>query len=100
MDDHAAQLHNVTVYVAREQFDEMRDFYARRLGLPVVFEEAGHLCCFAAGRDLAICIHEAEPGHRAGARELFLWIDDQDDGPEVHLVDPVGNQVRLHGRRD
>ena len=59
---------------------------------------AGHICCFAVGNDLAICVHEAEPGHPQGARELFLWVEDGID--EVRLIDPIGTQVRLHQRRD
>jgi catechol 2,3-dioxygenase-like lactoylglutathione lyase family enzyme len=93
------QLHNVTFYVSRDALGDVRDFYAERLGLPVIFEEAGHICCFGVGDDLAICVHEAEPGHPAGARELFLWADDPDGGAEVSLTDPLGNQVRLHHRR-
>ena len=90
-----ALLHNVTFYVAAAEFDEVRRFYAERLGLPVVFEEAGHICCFGVGDGVAICVHEAEPGHPAGTRELFLWTDTD----EERLTDPLGNQVRLHRRR-
>jgi catechol 2,3-dioxygenase-like lactoylglutathione lyase family enzyme len=91
-----AQLHNVTFYVARDQFAAMREFYAERLGLPVVFEEGDHICCFGVGADMAICVHEAEPGHPAGARELFLWVDHLDGGDDVRLGDPAGNRLRLH----
>ena len=94
-----AQLHNVTLYVGRDELDDARAFYAERLGLPVVFEEAGHICCFGAGDDLAICIHEAEPGRPAGGHELFLWVDDGQGDGEVRLTDPLGTHVRLHGRR-
>ena len=93
-----AELHNVTLYVAADELDAMRTFYAERLGLPVVFEEGGHICCFGVGGDVAICVHEAEPAHPAGTRELFLWVDDVDGGREVRLADPAGNQVRLHPR--
>ena len=68
---------------------------------------------------MALCIHEAEPAHPAGTRELFLWVDDTgpyraradrsgipvrtvlpaDGEPELGLTDPVGNQVRIHRRR-
>ena len=92
-----ARLHNVTFYVARDEFNPVRAFYSERLGLPVIFEEAGHICCFAVGEDLAICVHETEPGHPPGARELFLWVDDAAD--EVGLTDPLGTQIRLHQRR-
>ncbi len=91
------QLHNVTFYVSRDQLDDVRAFYAERLGLPVVFEETEHIYCFGVGESLAICLHEAEPGHPAGARELFLWVDDATG--EERLTDPVGNQVRLHQRQ-
>lgn len=91
-----AQLHNVTLYVSRHEFDDVREFYAERIGLPVVFEEAGHICCFGVGDDLAICVHEAETGHPAGTRELFLWVEA--GSGEGRLTDPVGNQVRLHRR--
>ena len=94
-----AQLHNVTLYVDRDEFADMRAFYAERIGLAVVFEEPGHICCFGAGDDLAICIHEAEPGHPAGTRELFLWADNTNATTEIRLTDPQGNQVRLHQRR-
>jgi catechol 2,3-dioxygenase-like lactoylglutathione lyase family enzyme len=94
------QLHNVTIYVGRDDFDDVRWFYANQVGLPVVFEEPGHISCFGSGKDVAICIHEAEPGHPAGTRELFLWVDDArvDPDAELHLDDPVGNQIRLHRR--
>lgn len=94
-----ARLHNITFYVDRDGFDGMRQFYAERLRLPVVFEEAGHIVCFDVGDDLAICIHEAEAGHPSGERELFLWVDDLGDHPEVALADPAGNRVRLHRHR-
>ena len=94
-----SQLHNVTFYVDSGDFDAVRAFYADRLGLPVVFEEVGHLCCFGAGEGLAICVHEAEPGHPAGSRELFLWVAGASDRPETRLTDPVGNRVRFHARR-
>jgi len=93
-----AQLHNVTLYVDRDEFADVRAFYAERVGLAVVFEEPGHICCFGAGDDLAICVHEAEPGHPAGTRELFLWVDDL--LAEVVLNDPMGTQLRLHRRRE
>ncbi len=89
-------LHNVTFYVGAEEFDRVRDFYAD-LGIPVVFEEPGHLCCFSVGDELAICVHEAEPGHPAGTRELFLWADVGTD--EMRVTDPLGNHVRLHRRQ-
>ena len=94
-----AQLHNVTLYVDREEFADVRAFYAESVGLAIVFEDSGHICCFGAGDDLAICVHEAEPGHPAGTREPFLWVDDPDDPAEATLTDPLGNQVRLHQRR-
>ena len=115
-------LHNLTVHVAPDRLEEVRSFYTEALGLVVVFEEAGHLCCLDAsgGRDeMALCIHEAEPAHPAGTRELFLWVHDTgpyraradrsdipvrtvlppDGEPELALIDPVGNQVRIHRRR-
>jgi GrpB-like predicted nucleotidyltransferase (UPF0157 family) len=91
-----AQLHNITLYVNGGELDKVREFYAKRLGLPVVFEEAGHICCFGVGDDLAICVHEAEAGHPAGTGELFLWVEGVSG--EVCLTDPAGNQVRLHQR--
>lgn len=90
------RLHNVTLYVARDDFDAMRAFYAERLGFPVVFEELDHICCFEVGEDMAICVHEAEDGHPAGSRELFFW-DESRDG-DVRLSDPSGTQLRLHPR--
>ncbi len=90
------ELHNVTLYVARDAFDSVREFYATTLGLPVVFEEAGHICCFGVGEHVAVCVHEAEPGHAAGATELFFWVDGVDGDAESQLVDPLGNQIRLH----
>ena len=93
-----ARLHNVTLYVGPHEFAEMRAFYADHVGLAVVFEEPGHICCFEAGDDLAICVHEAEPAHPAGTREFLLWAN-VPAAPEVHLTDPQGNQVRLHQRR-
>ena len=93
-------LHNVTFYVDPDGLDAMREFYGSRLGLPVVFEVPEHICCFEVGDNLAICIHEAEPPkHPAGSRELFFWSDDMDEGDETTLVDPLGNQVRLHAHR-
>ena len=92
------ELHNVTLYVASDAFEAVREFYAS-LGLPVVFEEAGHICCFGVGEDLAVCVHEAEPGHAAGATELFFWVDGVDEDAELRLADPLGNQIRLHLRR-
>ena len=93
------ELHNITLYVARDVFDDVREFYATTLGLPVAFEESGHICCFAVSDQVAICVHEAEPGHLAGNTELFFWADELDRGPEIQLVDPVGNQIRLHLRQ-
>ncbi|HVL07340.1 MAG TPA: AAA family ATPase [Acidimicrobiales bacterium] len=115
-------LHNLTMHVAPDRFEEVRSFYAEALGLVAVFEDAGHLCCLDASGDrggMALCIHEAEPAHPAGTRELFLWVDDTgpyraradrsgipvrtvlptDGEPELALTDPVGNQVRIHRRR-
>ena len=94
------ELHNVTLYVARDAFDDVRKFYATSLGLPVVFEEAGHICCFGVGDHVAVCVHEAEPGHPAGNTELFFWVDAVDRRVEVQLADPLGNQIRLHVRRE
>jgi catechol 2,3-dioxygenase-like lactoylglutathione lyase family enzyme len=93
------RLHNLTFYLARDEIEAVRTFYAERLGLPVVFEEPGHICCFHVGGEMAICLHEAEPGHPAGERELFLWSDEVDGG-EVRLTDPAGTKVRVHERRD
>lgn len=90
-----AELHNLTLYVAPDEFESVRAFYSERLGLAVVFEEAGHICCLRASDDVAICIHEAEPGHAAGSRELFFWVDDGDSS----LTDPTGNLIRLHVQR-
>jgi predicted kinase/catechol 2,3-dioxygenase-like lactoylglutathione lyase family enzyme len=115
-------LHNLTVHVTPDRLDEVRSFYTETLGLVAVFEDAGHLCCLDAsgGRGgMALCIHEAEPAHPAGTRELFLWVDDTgpyraradrsgiamrtvlptDGEPELALTDPVGNQVRIHRRQ-
>ncbi len=94
-----AELHNVTLYVARNVFDDVRAFYAESLGLPVVFEEAGHICCFGVGNQVAVCVHEAEPGHPAGSTELFFWVDALDAGSDVQLADPLGHQIRLHLRQ-
>ncbi len=93
------ELHNVTLYVARDLFDDVREFYATTLGLAVVFEEPGHICCFGVGDQIAVCVHEAEHGHQAGNTELFFWTDELDRGPELQLVDPLGNQIRLHLRQ-
>lgn len=93
------ELHNVTLYVAGDVFDDVREFYATTLGLPVVFEEPGHICCFGVSDQIAVCLHEPEPGHQAGTTELFFWAAELDRGTEVHLADPVGNQIRLHLRQ-
>ncbi len=106
-------LHNVTLYVERSRFEPVRTFYAVLAGRPPVWEEPRHIACFGTA-DMALCVHEAEPGHVAGARELFFWVKDverveaelaqtgvevQRVGEELHCIDPEGNQVRLHARR-
>ena len=116
-----ACLHNVTIHVGPERFEEVRTFYVDVVGLPPVFEERGHICCLdvsEGGSGLALCVHEAKPAHPAGTRELYFWVDDEqlcrlraeDAGypprtvivpgspSELALVDPVGNQLRLHHR--
>jgi hypothetical protein len=113
-------LHNLTLYVAPDEFDGVRRFYADVLGCGPLFEEPGHICCFDVsgdGRPLALCIHEAEPsaGHPAGTRELFVWVPDVEDARrraeaaghaartvargELQLTDPAGNRLRLHRPR-
>lgn len=111
------RLHNVTLYVERSRFPAARGFYRALLATDPMWEEPGHIACFGSG-DLAVCVHEAEPGHDAGTRELFFWADDLDAvqadvaaagfatrrarGPgtdELHFVDPEGNDVRVHLRR-
>ena len=91
-------LHNVTIYVDTTRFEAVRAFYAELSGTAPAWEEPGHIACFGTA-DLAICVHAEEPGHPAGANELFFWSDDVDGDNEVQLVDPLGNQVRLHRRR-
>ncbi len=62
-------LHNVTLYVQKERLGEERAFYADAVGLPIVFEESAHICCFEVGEgstDVAICIHEEEQERPAG----------------------------------
>ncbi len=114
-----AILHNVTFYVQKEHLGEARAFYAEALGLPIVFEESAHICCFQVGdgpTDVAICIHEEEHERPAGTCELFFYVDEEaewvrasnlpgattvrlaDGTIELRLVDPEGNLVRLHRR--
>lgn len=116
-----ACLHNVSVHVGPDRFDEVCAFYRDVLGLSPVFEEPGHICCLdvsGGGGGLALCVHEAEPAHPDGTRELFFWVDDEQayrlraetaghpartvkvaaSASELALVDPVGNQLRLHRR--
>lgn len=106
-------LHNVTVYVERGKFEAVRAFYAALAGGSPVWQDAGHIACFGSA-DVALCVHEEEPGHRSGTREFFFWMDDLDAaetealrcgldvrriGEELHTMDPEGNLVRLHTRR-
>ena len=88
----------MTFYVHPSRFEAVRAFYAELSGTAPVWEDPGHIACFGTV-DLAICVHEEEPGHPAGATELFFWIGDLDGDGELQLVDPLGNQVRLHRRR-
>jgi hypothetical protein len=62
--------------VARSEFERLRTFYKDVLELQVVFADPGHISCVGAGAELGICVHEEEPGHPAGTRELFFYVDD------------------------
>lgn len=68
------QLHNVTVYAAPGELEEHRAFYLALYGRDPVWEQPGHIHCFGSA-DLAVCLHEEEPGHPPGSRELFFWTD-------------------------
>ncbi len=102
-----AVLHNVTIYVEQSRFEAVRRFYRTLAGAPAVWEEPGHIACFGSA-ELAVCVHEAEPGHEAGTRELFFWVDDVDAvqaeahrtgielqrvGDELRCVDPQGTLI-------
>lgn len=108
-----AVLHNVTIYVERSEFEAVRGFYSALSGGSDVWQEPGHIACFGSA-EVALCVHEEEPGHDAGAREFFFWVDDMDGveaavreagtdvqrvGGELRCADPEGNLVRLHARR-
>jgi predicted enzyme related to lactoylglutathione lyase len=110
-------LHNVTTYVEKSELRFARDFYRALFGRDPVWAEEDHIVCFGS-TDLAICLHEEEPGHRAGTRELYFWTDDLDsvqadlegagsavtrvlhhEDSELCTVDPAGNEIRVHRRR-
>ena len=63
----SAQLHNVTVYVEKSELGPARDFYLALFGGDPIWEEGEHIVCFGTA-ELAICVHEEEPGHPAGTR--------------------------------
>jgi len=111
------ELHNVTMYVQKSELGIARDFYGALFGGDPVWAEDGHIACFGSA-DLAICVHEEEPGHPAGTKELFFWTDDLEatqadlegigsavdrvlrhDHTELSTVDPAGNGIRVHRRR-
>jgi predicted enzyme related to lactoylglutathione lyase len=109
------QLHNVTVYVDPFDFERVRAFYAALFDGQVAWEEPGHIACVGTS-DLALYVHEAERDRPAGSTEFFLHAHDLDHiaaavqatgaqvrrsatGEEIHCVDPVGNQIRIHPRR-
>jgi predicted enzyme related to lactoylglutathione lyase len=113
----SVELHNVTIYVEKSELGLARGFYRALFGGHPIWAEDGHIACFGSA-DLAICLHEAEPNHPAGTRELFFWTDDLDSaqadleatgsavtrvrrdmGSELGTVDPAGNQIRVHRRR-
>lgn len=114
----SVELHNVTIYVEKSELGLARDFYRALFGRDPIWAEDGHIACFGSA-DLAICLHEAEPNHPAGTRELFFWTDDLDTaqadlegngsavtrvrrddlGGELCTVDPAGNEIRVHRRR-
>jgi len=118
MADGQAVLHNVTYYARKSDFERLRVFYKDVLDLQVVFAEPDHISCVAAGGELGICVHEEEPGHPAGTRELFFYVDDYESFAErarslgydaevkplstgtleLWLTDSQGNQVRCHRR--
>jgi len=99
---------NVTFYTS--DVPAARAFYADALGLPVDFEDPGHLA--AMGR---ICAHDPSEGERAGTTRIYLLSDDpaaagaaaQDAGypgvagvdaggdPMWDTTDPLGNSVRI-----
>ena len=112
------QLHNVTIYVAREDAERACAFYRAVFASAPMWEEPGHIACFGTA-EFALCIHEQEGAHRAGTQELFFWDDDVDSAEaelsartadvrrvitsagdeEVHATDPWGNAIRIHRRR-
>ena len=111
------QLHNVTLYLELSDLRTARDFYRALFNGGPVWEEDGHIACFGTA-DLAICLHEQEAQHPAGTREFFFWTDDLDGiqldveggggtvtrvstghDDSLRLVDPAGNDVRVHRRR-
>lgn len=114
----ARQLHNVTIYVARGDFERVSAFYRAAFGSDPIWQEPGHITCFG-GSDMALCVHEEEADHPAGTHELFFWAEDLDQaeselraassearravsaaGEEaLRAVDPFGDAVRIHRRR-
>ncbi|MGH9278535.1 MAG: VOC family protein [Acidimicrobiales bacterium] len=103
----------MTVYVDRADLGRVRDFYLALFDGRVVWDEAGHITCVGTD-EIAVCVHEAEPGHPGGTRELFFRSEDlggvaarlravgatvRPAGGELHAVDPAGNQVRVHAPR-
>ena len=99
---------NVTFYTSDVQ--GVRAFYGGALGLPIDFEEPGHLA--AMGH---ICAHDQSEGERAGTTRIYLMSDDPaaagaaaaeagypgvagiDAGgdPMWDTTDPLGNSVRI-----
>ena len=115
-DTAAPRFHNVTFYVTAGGFERAAAFYRDVVGLEPVFEQPGHIACFALlGYDVGLCIHEEEPAHPSGTTELFFWTDDPepirarasqaghasssvpmaDGSHQTQLVDSTGVRLRL-----
>jgi hypothetical protein len=102
-------LNNLTVYVARDEFETVANFY-RTLFESVLFQ-SDDIICFEAGPSRALCVHvEGELGRAAGQTEAIFWIDDpdafrsvvesrgaapRDIGVGLELTDPTGRPLRF-----
>ena len=113
-DRYRAQLNNVTLYVRPEDLESTRALYGNVLGGEPVFEEPGHIVCFAAGSDRSVCVHDAgELGRAPGDIEVIYWVDDLEEfrkrlgvdvpcrdlhGRAVEVIDPGGRPLRFQER--
>ena len=105
--DDVPEFLNVTLYT--EDISELREFYHGFLGLPIEYEEAGHIAVM--GR---VAVHDATEGP-VGTRRLYFFVNDpvafasraephgvsgvlRADGhgnPAWESTDPLGNSVVL-----